>query len=52
MIASYNDFGSVPSMHGQDGQSAEWRTGKFQNSSTGELIWVNEHSGVLDYGAM
>lgn len=30
MISSYNDFASVPMMHGQDGQGAEWRTGSLE----------------------
>lgn len=51
MVASYNDFASVPMMHGQDGMSAEWRTGSFRNDTAGTMRWVTKQSGVLDYGA-
>lgn len=51
MVASYNDFAGVPMMHGQDGMSAEWRTGGFTNSTDGSMRWETKHSGVLDYGA-
>ena len=51
MIASYNDFAGVPLMHGQDGMSAEWRTGQFSNDTDGSIRWLTKHSGVLDYGA-
>jgi hypothetical protein len=63
MISSYNDFASVPMMHGQDGQGAEWRTGSLEppaiqtnltNASDeeeknggGQMRFKTVHAGVL-----
>eukprot|EP01050_Picozoa_sp_SAG11_P021704 SAG11_NODE_3919_length_2148_cov_2.631040_1_plen_316_part_00 len=52
MIASYNDFAAVPGLGGQDGMSAEWRTGRLDPAgSSGAIKFITRRMGVLDYGA-
>ena len=51
MITSYNDFAAVPGLGGQDGMSAEWRTGSLDPAGSTPMKFITERMGVLDYGA-